>query len=161
MGNRAFQHHSGTQKDIKDFSISRALPAPSSTTMFTIRVNGSHRAGASEGYRKLKDQGGNLTTAGKTQKGGSRQTGFGERRHLQVYPDRLGRGFRCSGDGQVLVCSSMEPDEQLCAWHGACASAWVNRRVPCPCVLRASYGKIFLKFPYQMRKAGNFRDLSS
>lgn len=83
--------------DIKDFSISRALPAPSSTTMFTIRVNGSHRAGASEGYRKLKDQGGNLTTAGKTQKGGSLQTGFGEGRHLQVYPDRLGRGSGALG----------------------------------------------------------------
>lgn len=74
--------------------------------MFMIRVNGSYRAGTGEGYRKLKDHGGNLIVAENMLKGGSQQMGFGDRRSLQVYPDRLGRGFWCSGDGQVLACSS-------------------------------------------------------
>lgn len=48
-----------------------AFPVPSSAAMFMFRVDGSHRAGASEGYRRLKDHGGDLTIAEKTQKGGS------------------------------------------------------------------------------------------
>lgn len=94
------------QNDGKDFGISRAFLAPSSTATFTIRVSGSHRAGAGEGYGKLKDHEGDLAIAENTQKAGSQQMGFGDNRSLQVYPDRLGRGFRCSRDGQVLACSS-------------------------------------------------------
>lgn len=70
----------------------RAFPAPSGTAMFTFRLNGSHRAEASEGYEKLKDQDCDLTIAEKTEKDGSQQMSFGDRRRLRVDPRRLGKG---------------------------------------------------------------------
>lgn len=43
---------------------------------------------------------------------------FGDRRQPWTDPDRL--GVLVSVDCQVLVCSGMEPGEQLCARHSSC-----------------------------------------
>lgn len=65
--------------------------------------------GASKGSEKRQRARGDMIIVEKTQEGGSWQMAFGDGRHPWTDPD-----------SQILVCSSVEPGDQLCAWHPFC-----------------------------------------